>query len=290
MWNKHPNTYIVTFTTHHFTKTSLIHRQQMRVAQCSASLFSMEVHMNQTWDFCNKKSSFATKKSSQKPARLPILSLALFLVDRLSTRSFHSKHGVMWHCGCWTKNRETPQNGWWKWWKTLFSNGWFGSTTIFGNSHVNRQNVFAFSKLQDHMGMICCKASRISSWTERNGETKIRPEQIRSQRWVPLCLHSFLCDANQNLETSLLQVSRYQVPSAKIIKHLHTKFTTHLTFFHMFQTQEVTTRWPARPGVEAMAIAGPVPIERPNIITESWRPWWLAEFHSNDRLFEALNR
>ena len=26
-----------------------------------------------------------------------------------------------------------PQNGWWKSWKTLWTNGWFGGTTIFGN-------------------------------------------------------------------------------------------------------------------------------------------------------------
>ena len=34
---------------------------------------------------------------------------------------------------------------------------------------------------------------------------------------------------------------------------------------------KVTQIPPAKPGVEAMAMAGPVPMERPKIITESWR-------------------
>ena len=33
-----------------------------------------------------------------------------------------------------SKNRETPQNGWLKWWKTLLIHGWFGGTIIFGNT------------------------------------------------------------------------------------------------------------------------------------------------------------
>ena len=28
------------------------------------------------------------------------------------------------------------QNGWWNWWKTLWTNGWFGGTPIFGNIHI----------------------------------------------------------------------------------------------------------------------------------------------------------
>ena len=35
-----------------------------------------------------------------------------------------------------SKNRgKTPQNGWFIWWKTLFFNGWFGGTIIFGNTN-----------------------------------------------------------------------------------------------------------------------------------------------------------
>ena len=30
-----------------------------------------------------------------------------------------------------------PQNGWWKYWKTLFWNGGFGGTIIFGNTHYS---------------------------------------------------------------------------------------------------------------------------------------------------------
>ena len=35
-----------------------------------------------------------------------------------------------------SNNRENPQNGWFEYWKTLFFNGWFGDTIIFGNTQV----------------------------------------------------------------------------------------------------------------------------------------------------------
>ena len=35
-----------------------------------------------------------------------------------------------------SKNRGYRQNGWWKWWKPLFFNGWFRGTPIFGNIHL----------------------------------------------------------------------------------------------------------------------------------------------------------
>ena len=34
-----------------------------------------------------------------------------------------------------SKNRETPQNGWWKSWKTLFFDGWFGGKTHYFWKH-----------------------------------------------------------------------------------------------------------------------------------------------------------
>ena len=40
--------------------------------------------------------------------------------------------------GCWTKNRgrKTPQNGWWKsWFKTLWTNGWFGGVSHYFWKH-----------------------------------------------------------------------------------------------------------------------------------------------------------
>ena len=34
----------------------------------------------------------------------------------------------------------TPQNGWWKEWKTLWTNGWFGgNTSIFGSTPISGQ-------------------------------------------------------------------------------------------------------------------------------------------------------
>ena len=45
--------------------------------------------------------------------------------------------------GCFQKKRgKTPQNGWWKSWKTLLIHGWFGGEKplIFGNIHVIGSN------------------------------------------------------------------------------------------------------------------------------------------------------
>ena len=109
-------------------------------------------------------------------------------------------------------------------------------TTIFGNNHMNRQNLLAFSKLfQTTLGMICCKASRISSWTERNGETKIRPEQIRSQRWLPLCLHSFLwrCES----ESWNFFVASFKIPSPLSKNHQ----TSAHQIYHTFASSKSTS-------------------------------------------------
>ena len=41
----------------------------------------------------------------------------------------------LWQFGCFSKiGGVYPQNGWWKWWKTLLIHGWFGGTIIFGNT------------------------------------------------------------------------------------------------------------------------------------------------------------
>ena len=34
-----------------------------------------------------------------------------------------------------SKNRETPQNGWWKWWKNPIKMGWFGGKTHYFRKH-----------------------------------------------------------------------------------------------------------------------------------------------------------
>ena len=44
-----------------------------------------------------------------------------------------------WYMGCQPKNRETPQNGWWKQWKTLLKwDDLGGPPLFFGNIHISQ--------------------------------------------------------------------------------------------------------------------------------------------------------
>ena len=83
--------------------------------------------------------------------------------------------------GCFQKLGENPQNGWWKQWKPLFFNGWFGGTIMFGYfwKHQGLQNYFWFT---GWYGVMTTELSILQTKAEESFMTWLRPKKGRKRK------------------------------------------------------------------------------------------------------------